>query len=179
MTDEHLFRAILARQLRWAMGRGLPPQEAEDVVFEAFERARRSFDAERGAFDTYVHALVRNACASWWRRRQTRERVHQHLRLLAPLEAAPDPPAAAAYQARIVDALDDDEREVFMAWAMQKHVGKGQRTSEEWATSLGLTKVQYENAKRRLKVRLNGLLEEFGWSVAQLLHGVDDVEDAG
>src|SRR5690606_5594752 len=79
-------REFLAAQVRWAMGRGLPPQVAEDVVHEAWEKASRSFDPRRGTFEAFMQRLVRNDCAGWWRRHGVRDRKHQ-----APCEQTPSP----------------------------------------------------------------------------------------
>lgn len=62
-------RDFLASQIRWACGRGIPLQDAEDIVFDAYHRATRTFSADRGAFESYMHTIVRNDCAYWWRRK--------------------------------------------------------------------------------------------------------------
>jgi hypothetical protein len=38
---------------------------------------------------------------------------------------------------------------------------------------------EFDNAKRRLKHRLARLLDRFGWSVRDLIHGDDDVDQTG
>jgi len=163
-------RDFLAQQIRWAMGRGLPPQVAEDVVFEAWEQAVDGFDPQRGGFEPYMQGVVRNRCAYWWRKQARTTRAHGHLRLL------PDPDdrgleRAHAHQEQLLEALGDEEREVFTAWALQKHLGKGQVRAADVGASIGLSPREFENAKRRLKDRLKRLLARFGWTVDDLLRG--------
>lgn len=172
-------RDFLASQIRWARGRGVPLQEAEDLVFDAYHRAVEAFDPERGTFEAYMHTIVRNRCAYWWRRRSVVQRAHTELRLAARRPPAEPAEVAARRQAAILEALDGDERRIFAAWALQKHLGKGVTTSQEVARSLGMSPAAYDNAKRRLKHRLHRLLEEFDWTVADVLHGGGDVEAIG
>jgi len=178
MRTPPLDRELLAREVRYACGRGLPVQEAEDLVFEAIQRVRERFDPARGAFATLLRAAVRNACAGWWRRRARTDRVHADLAHLPP----PDRERARRAQrnqARLFEALDDEEQRIFSAWALQKHLGKGRVTSTDIGASLGMDVVTYENAKRRLKGRLRRLLQERGWTVADVLYGESDVERTG
>lgn len=170
--------AFLASLVRWAMGRGLPAQVAEDVVYAAWERAGPSYDPRRGSFEAYLQKVVRNDCAYWWRKQQRTERAHAHLRLLEGGTGTHRREQAHRNQEALLDALDAEERRVFATWALQKHLGKGQVTSETLSASLGMEPRAYENAKRRLKARLQSLLGRFGWSVADLLHGENDVHRA-
>jgi DNA-directed RNA polymerase specialized sigma24 family protein len=168
---------FLAQQVRWAMGRGLPPQVAEDVVFEAWEQAAAAYDPARGRFEPFMQGIVRNACAYWWRRHGRTERVHAHLRLLPDPEQATD--HAEACQQQLLDALDDDDRDVFAAWALQKHLGKGQVQAADVGASIGLSPREFENAKRRLKDQLKRLLARFGWTVADLIQGAAHADRTG
>jgi DNA-directed RNA polymerase specialized sigma24 family protein len=169
---------FIARQVRWAMGRGLPAQVAEDVVFESWERAVQTFDPTRGSFEAYMQAAVRNRCAYWWRSQARWARL---------VESAPGPPSldparaerVAQHQAALLAALSEEERQVFAAWALQKHLGKGQLTAEAAGRSIGLGPREFENAKRRIKDQVHRILERFGWSVADVLDGGDDVEQTG
>ncbi len=171
--------SFLAAQIRWACGRGLPVQAAEDLVFEAWEHATAAFDPARGRFEPFMQTIVCRRCAGWWRKHQRTVRAHAHLRLLPdPQEAAPRLRAQAC-QERMLEALDDEERAVFAAWALQKHLGKGQVQAAELGESIGLEPGAFENAKRRLKYRLGRLLTQFGWSIRDLLHGDDDVDQTG
>lgn len=168
---------FLASQVRWAMGRGLPAQVAEDVVFEAWERAAATFDPSKGSFEAYMQVAVRNACAYWWRGQARRPRVPEP-DALDPEDAERRERAAQA-QAQLLDALSEEERRVFAAWALQRHLGKGRVSAEDVGRSIGLDARAFENAKRRIKERLVRLLEGFGWSPAALLEGEDDVEADG
>jgi DNA-directed RNA polymerase specialized sigma24 family protein len=171
-------REFLADQVRWAMGRGLPAQAAEDAVFESWERAAATFDASRGSFEAYMQRIVRNRCAYWWR---TMARARRAEALVADPHRV-DPireERAADHQSALLEALTADERRIFSAWALQKHLGKGHITSIEVSRSIGLEPRAFENAKRRLKERLRNLLDRFGWSVGELLEGEDDVGRTG
>ena len=68
MTPPPPSRAFLAAQIRWVRGRGIPAQEAEDLVFDAYHKACEGFDPKRGAFEAYMQSVVRSMAAYWWRR---------------------------------------------------------------------------------------------------------------
>lgn len=172
-------REFLAAQVRWAMGRGLPPQVAEDVVHEAWEKASRSFDPRRGTFEAFMQRLVRNDCAGWWRRHGVAERAHAHLRILPRDDDQMARERAALHQAALLEALEPEEREVFAAWALQKHLGKGRVTSADLSRSLGLAPSEYENAKRRLATRLSRLMDQLGLTVTELIFGGERVDRTG
>ncbi|MBX2796316.1 MAG: hypothetical protein KTR31_01565 [Myxococcales bacterium] len=176
MNEPSPDRALLAQQIRWACGRGIPVQVAEDLVFEAVERTRASWEPARGPYAGYLHAAVRNACTGWWRRRAIDQRAKTRLSWTARSADGAQLERAERKQRALLDALDDEERRIFSAWALQKHLGKGQITSVEVSRSLDLEVSAYENAKRRLKARLHRLLDELGWEVADVLHGGIDVE---
>lgn len=164
-------RRLLAQQIRWARSRGLPVQDAEDLVFEAWQDASASFDPAKGAFSAYLGAIVRQRCALWWRRQaQTRRALEGagRLRLVQQDEA----PVDRSRHEALLAALDDEERRIFHAWALQKQLGKGRIRSAEVAASLGLDPQAYDNAKRRLRSRLHRLLEAQGWDV--VYEGGDD-----
>jgi DNA-directed RNA polymerase specialized sigma24 family protein len=172
-------RDFLKRQIRWAMGRGLPAQAAEDVVFEAWHKAAETFDKRRGSFEAYMQRIVRNKCTDWWRRESSVERAHNHLRLVPASRESRREERASRHQTALLAALDPSELAVFNAWALQRHLGKGRVTSRDMSQSLGMAPADYENAKRRLRTRIETLMTDFGWSVRSLLHGEDDVEQAG
>ena len=179
MSPEPPSRTFLAAQIRWVRGRGIPAQDAEDLVFDAYHKAVEGFDPRRGAFEAYMQSVVRSKAAYWWRRQGRTRRAHAHLRLVETDADRTREEQAAQNQAALLEALTEDERTIFAAWALQKHVGKGQITSVQVARSLGLDVTDYENAKRRLRAQLQRLLTRFGWSVGSLLHGEDDVEQTG
>jgi hypothetical protein len=106
------------------MGRGLPAQAAEDAVFESWEAAVDRFDPSRGPFDAYLMSVLRNRCAYWWRTAARDDRAHAHLRLVPTPDEARET-SAWRNQVALLDALEPGEREVFAAWALQKHLGKG------------------------------------------------------
>ncbi|MCB9677748.1 MAG: hypothetical protein H6737_21760 [Alphaproteobacteria bacterium] len=179
MTPPRPTRAFLASQIRWARGRGLPAQEAEDVVFEAYQTASATFDPQRGSFEAYMQAVVRNATAYWWRNQGRAARASSHLRLVPTAADSARLERAAEKQQAVLEALSDDERAIFAAWALQKHLGKGQVSAADVGASIGLEPTAFENAKRRLRARLHALLDRFGWSVRDLIHGDDDVDQTG
>jgi RNA polymerase sigma factor (sigma-70 family) len=75
----------------------IPPMEAEDLVDECLcdipLKAVRHWAAERGSFDAWVLALMRNAASDWWRRRQKLETVSltEGIEPVAPQRADPEP----------------------------------------------------------------------------------------
>lgn len=172
-------REVLAAQVRWAMGRGLPAQVAEDLVFEAWEAATAGHDPARGTFEAYLQTIVRNRCAYWWREQARDQRAVAQLRLVAPPPSSAREERASRNQDALLAALETEERAIFAAWALQKHLGKGQVTSVDISRTLGLEVSEYENAKRRLRAHLQALLDRFGWSVSDLLFGGEDVDQTG
>lgn len=171
--------AFLRDQIRFAMGRGLPAEAAEDVVFDAVALARTRFDPTRGELEPFIRRLVRNGTIDWWRQQGAQARATRELRLVdEPSDTAREEHAARCQQ-ELLDALDTDERDVFAAWAVQKHLGKGQVSAASVGASLGLGPTEFENAKRRLKAKLHRLLDQFGWSVDQVLRGEDDARRTG
>jgi len=179
MTPAPPDRRFLAAQVRWAMGRGLPAQDAEDVVFEAYHRAVEGFDPSRGSFEAYMQTIVRTSCAYWWRSTARHDRAVGHLRLLPSPTSSDREERAARHQEQLLAALSDEERKVFAAWALQKHLGKGRITSREVSRAMGMAPSAYDNAKRRLRTRLQRLLERFGWTATDLLYGETDVDQVG
>lgn len=162
---------LLADLVRFALGRGLPVGEAEDVVFAAWEKANAAWQPERGALEALLWRTLRNDCSSWWRSRRRREQLHRDVLQLRAAEDRAADRRAAERQEALLESLDGPEQQVFAAWALQKHLGKGQIRSEELAAGLGLDPAAYDNAKRRLKGRLHALLDQFGWTARQVLHG--------
>ncbi|MCB9672512.1 MAG: hypothetical protein H6736_11805 [Alphaproteobacteria bacterium] len=150
--------------MRYAMGRGLPAQVAEDVVFGAWEKARKRHDPAKGTIEALMRTIVRDDCAYWWRTVDRDRRLHEHLKAVEPAT----PTTGEVRQMELIEALSEEERSVFAAWALQKHLGKGRVRAEEVGASIGLDATGFENAKRRLKGRLHGLLAELGWSVQEL-----------
>jgi RNA polymerase sigma-70 factor (ECF subfamily) len=114
LYDEHFdFAWRTARRL------GVPMEEAEDTVHEAFEIAfRKLADFEGGLFSTWLYRIVANLAAGRLRRRRVRDFFHA-------LWAQGDEPAAPSLEGIVVArrtlekvegvlrALSAEKREVF------------------------------------------------------------------
>ena len=77
-----LFERIMVPHLRAAYNLAAwitrSPQDAEDLVQEAYIRALRHFDGFRGGDErAWLLAIVRNTCLTWLRRSKGREPVEQ------------------------------------------------------------------------------------------------------
>lgn len=182
MTPPTPTRTFLRAQVRWVLGRGVPAEVAEDLVHEAWEHAAARFDPARGPFEPLMQRIVRRRCADWWRSQGASRRLVGELRIVRggePTDEPGSPAMAAERQAALVQALSEDERRVFGAWALQRHLGKGSTSAEAVGAAIGLSPVEFKNAKRRLRDRLNALLARFGWSAEDVLHGGDDVRRTG
>lgn len=172
--------ALLLRMTRLAMSRGLPREDAEDVVVHAWEQARSHHDPGRGRFDDLLATAVRNGAASWWRKRSVRQRaeptltLHEVGRRQERVEPATRSRAREA-QRRLLEALDEDERAVFHTWALQRHLPRGRLRAPEAAARLGLDVPAYEAAKKRLGRRIRALLEAWDMDPRDLLPLPDDV----
>lgn len=170
---------LLADQVRWVMGRGLPAQDAEDLVVVAWEKASAAWDPGRGPFPALLRTVVRNDAAYWWRTHARRERALGELRLVREPADGRAAEVAAVRQEALLDALAPEERRVFHAWALQKHLGRSTLPAETAGRSVGMDAKTFENAKRRLKDRLVRVLGQLGFSARDVLYGDDDVERTG
>ena len=113
---DHYFPKVYS----YLMYRVQDPQLADDLAAQAFERVLTRLDQyqpERGAFSTWLFAIVRNCLKKHWRR--------QKIRKLVPLDAIRDHPAAApaveevvasnnqlAQLLPLIRALDERERNI-------------------------------------------------------------------
>ena len=149
--------------VRRALRRGVPPADAEDLAAGAWERAAARFDPTRGAFDAFFERVGTTAIEDWWRRTRRRAEVG-----LAQDPLAPTPSdrleEVCSNQQRLLDALTEAERRVFLTWAAQKHLPQGTLTAPEAARRLGMGVAEFNNAKRRLATRIRALADDWGLS---------------
>ena len=167
---------FLEHLIRRAMQRGIPAEDAEDIVVRAWERATATFDPDRGSFEPYWARLVDTDCRYFWRTWQRRSR--RDFRLVHE----PNHPStaearerAASNQQRLLEAFDDQERAIFATWAMQKHLPRGVLKASDAARHLQLSVGEWENAKRRLRTRIHRLLDAWGLQPRDLF-SVDEDE---
>ena len=179
MTDTTPSQAFLTDQVRWVMGRGVPAQEAEDLVVRAWEKASATYQPSRGPFSAYLRTVIRNDTMYWWRDQARKKRAHGHLTLIREPADTRQLEIAASRQTHLLEALTPEERAVFHAWALQKHLGRDVLPAEKASRTLALSVRDYENAKRRLKARLQNLLHQLGWTAREVIHGDEDVERTG
>jgi len=150
------------------MSRGLSAADAEDVVSRAWERARSRFDPARGSFSALLGVAVDNECRYWWRTWQRRA-SRELLLVRDPTAAVEETAIAERNQERLLAHLTAKERRLFATWALQKHLPNGRFPAAKAAASLGLDVRAYNNAKRRLKSRLESLLVELDLTAADLM----------
>jgi DNA-directed RNA polymerase specialized sigma24 family protein len=163
--------------VRTALSRGLPVQDAEDVVIQAYEKAARAYDPARGGFEPLLYKVVVNDCRYWWRTQQRWERVRGAILRFPGASMRSGPPAAEMANKRqeaLLEALTPEERDVFAAWALQRHLKKGQYPATAAAASLSMSVREYENAKRRLRTRVAQILSEWGMAPRDLFSVEDD-----
>lgn len=159
------------------MGRGIPPQDAEDIVVAAYHKVAQRFDPSRGSFEALYMTTVDNDCRYYWRTLERRER--RHLRVVeadgitrrASHEGAE---RADRNQQALVDAFTDEEREIFALWALQRHLPRGTLKALDAASALGLSVSEWENAKRRLRTRITKLMDDWGLAPRDFLSLEDD-----
>ncbi|MBX2802650.1 MAG: hypothetical protein KTR31_33530 [Myxococcales bacterium] len=158
--EQLVSRGALRWVVRAALKRGVPPADAEDIAVQAYERAASRFDPARGGFDAFYRRVAQSQIAQWWR---------ECCRRAVPLFTEPTAVAptvrleeVAHNQQRLLDALDADERRLFAAWALQKHLPQGQMTAERAAETLGITVAEFNNGKRRLAATVRRLADEWG-----------------
>lgn len=168
---------LLELLIRRAMARGLPVQDAEDVVSRSYDRVAASFDPDRGSFEALYMKVVDNECRYFWRTWQRkRARVLELVRTtdLTPQRSTGAAERAGEHQRRLLEALTEDERRVFATWSLQRHLPRGTLKAAEAAASLGLTVREWENAKRRLRTRISHLLDAWGLHPRDLFSLEDD-----
>lgn len=166
---------LLELLVRRAMQRGIPAEDAEDIVLRGYHKATAHFDPDRGSFEALYIRIVDNDCRYFWRTWQRRER--RDLRLLNEPGIRRESAAeerAEANQRRLLDALEPDERQIFATWALQRHLPRGQLGAADAARSLGVTVREWENAKRRLKNKIERILEASGLRPRDLFSVEDD-----
>lgn len=159
--------------LRAAMRKGVPRADAEDLVVDAYEKARRAHDPSRGAFSALMQRIVTNEAVSWWRVAARRRPLPDSL--VAPRPTAAHKHRAETNQRRLLEALDAQERAVFAAWALQRHLPRGAFDASTAADAAGLDPAAYENAKRRLKTKVHTLSQQWGLEPRDFF-SVDDHE---
>jgi len=156
-------RRALRKVVRRALEQGLPAADAEDLAASAWERAVARFDPSRGTFDAFFDRVATTAIHDWWRDLRRRAEVNLG-------DEPPAPPASdrlervSTNQQRLLSALSEEEREVFLTWALQKHLPQGTLTAADAARRLGTTVAGFNNAKRRLASRIRGLADDWGLS---------------
>lgn len=154
---------LLEQAVRAALRRGVPPADAEDIAVSAWERASAAHDPARGPFGALYHRVVQTSVADYWRHvvRRREAPPGAQLALVAPPSTEPLE-QVVRNQERLLAALTDDERRLFAAWALQKHLPQGQFPAGKAAASLGVDVPAYENGKRRLKARILELAAAWG-----------------
>ncbi|MCP5068222.1 MAG: hypothetical protein GY946_16795 [bacterium] len=166
-------KETLARMVRVALARGVPAEEAEDVVHAAWVKASASFDSKRGHFIALFRTIVERDAVSWWRRSR---------RVVVGLPNEPrsaQPPVhdpSTTHQARLLQALDADERDVFAVWALQKHLPRGTMDATRAARSLGMSVSDYDNAKKRLARKIRRVLTTLALEPADLFSPIASEE---
>ena len=167
-------RAAIRELVRRALRRGVPPQEAEDIVAVAWERAVRTYDSDRGTFEAFLNRIVERKVADWWREHRRWRRVSERLKAESNVVALPVSDGAHDNQRRLLERLDPTERKVFAAWALQKHLKQGAFDARAAATSVGMTVTEFNNAKKRLRTRVMAVLDELGLEARDLWTVADD-----
>lgn len=174
-----LSRDQLRALLRFAMSRGLSVEDAEDLVATAWEKATSAYEPQKGSFDALLYAIVDRDCRYQWRRRNRRraildEKVIPFVDRAQRTEQAALEQRAARHQQAVLDRLTAEERGLFAAWALQRHLPRGQFDAAAAARSIGLDVREFNNAKRRLGARLGVVLDELGLSSRDLFPVDDD-----
>ena len=169
--------ALLELLIRRSMSRGIPAQEAEDIVVSAYHKVATHFDPSRGTFESLYMATVDNDCRFYWRS-QERQRK-RHLRLveqdrLRRIPSTEGAERADRHQQELMDAFTDDEREIFALWALQKHLPRGTLKALDAASALDISVAEWENSKRRLRARIGKLLDDWGLAPRDFFSLEDD-----
>ena len=175
-------QSISRRALRGLIGRvmrrGVPRSDAEDIVLHAYEKAAPVHDPARGSLESLLHRTVDRDTVDWWRRNRAWSKVAQRLSAQADVVQlhVVDPAAqrrAHGHQQALLERLSPQERKVFAAWALQRHLPQGELTASRAAATLGVSVPEYNNAKKRLARRVRVVLDELGltprdlWTVAE------------
>ena len=171
-------RRVIRGLIGCAMRRGVPRSDAEDIVLHAYEKAASAYDPSRGTLESLLQRTVERATIDWWRKNRAWSRVTERLSAQADVIklTTVDPAAqhrAHRHQQALLERLTPEERRVFAAWALQRHLPQGELTAARAAATLGLSVPAYNNAKKRLARRVRVVLDELGltprdlWTVAE------------
>ncbi len=167
-----LTRTAVRGLLKRAMRHGVPREEAEDIVFRSWEKAACHYDPSKGSLEALLTRVVEREAIDWWRDRKRWQRVQERLQAETNVVFLQVSGSADHNQRQLLDRLDEQERRVFAAWALQKHLPQGSFDAKRAADTLGLSVAQFNNAKKRLRGRVQAVLDELGlearelWSVA-------------
>ena len=167
-----LTRTAVRHLVRCALKRGVPREEAEDIVSRCWERASNHYQPEKGSFEALLNRMVEREATDWWRDRQRWRRVQERVKAEPSLLSQPISREAETNQKRLLEHLSPQECQLFAAWALQKHLPQGSYDAKRVAETVGLSIAELNNAKKRLKTRIVHILEELGlesrdlWSVA-------------
>ena len=168
----NLTRTTVRNLVHCALKHGVPRQEAEDIVSRAWERAAAHYDPGRGSLEGLLHRIVEREAIQWWRSRKRWREVQERLQTESVARAQPISAEAEGNQGRVLEQLDAQERKLFAAWALQKHLPQGTFDAARAAATVGLSVAEFNKAKKRLKTRILTILTELGletrdlWSVA-------------
>lgn len=176
---QSISRRALRGLIGRAMQRGVPRADAEDIVLRAYEKATSVHDPARGSFEALMQRTVERETVDWWRRRRAWSRAAERLGAEADVVRPQAVDSAArlrahTHQQALLERLSEDERRVFAAWALQRHLPQGELTAARAGATLGLTVAQYNNAKKRLARRVRAVLEELGLTPSDLWTVADD-----
>lgn len=165
--DERAFAVLVdryyARALRFALNMGLPREDAEEVVQDAFVRVHRALPRFRAgaAFEPWLFRILANRCRSahvrarWWRRRDGDE-------VLGSLAAAGGSDEDAVRRLDVerlqgevrlaLDSLPVEQREAFLL----RHVEELEYDEMRRITGAGLSalKMRVKRACDALRARL-------------------------
>lgn len=138
------------------------PQDAEDLVQEAFVRALRHFDGFRGGDErAWLLAIVRNTCLTWLRRSKGGEPVEPFdEQLHGSASEVSDPEkgllrdAAAGSLRKCIDSLPLEYREAIVLRELEEMSYK--EIAEVTATPPGTVMSRLNRARKRLADCMRG-----------------------
>lgn len=180
MRAEPRWSDLARRLVVHARALGASHEQAEDLVADALERVMRDptwHDPSRGTLLTALKVVVRSRYLNLIRASGVRDRAAPRLRLVGEgdrPDRALEAGRAADARRRLLACLTPEERALFRAWIAQR----GGLVGSEAAASVGLDNRAYEAAKKRLRRRIRGAMDELGLAPEDLF-GTRSHEELG
>lgn len=114
---EDIYQRYYSKVLSYLLSRVRPPEEAEDVCSEVFEKVLRgldTYDENRGAISTWIYRIAHNAILDHARKRRPTEELDESLVSGELIDDTLLRSESLTALSAALERLDEDERDVIV-----------------------------------------------------------------